>query len=176
MKTLPANPIRDPKALIGAILLFSLAFAGAAVAAGDLPAKKALPLAFARAAAAAALAACEQSGYRVSVAVVDKAGLLKVMLKADGAGPHTLDSSGKKAYTSLSLRHSTGELVELVRKTPAAAGLEDMNDRILILGGGLPIEAAGEVIGGIGVGGAPGGDKDEACALAGIEAIRDRLR
>ncbi len=175
MKTLPANPIRDPKALIGAILLFSLAFAGAAVAAGDLPAKKALPLAFARA-AAAALAACEQSGYRVSVAVVDKAGLLKVMLKADGAGPHTLDSSGKKAYTSLSLRHSTGELVELVQKNPAAAGLKDMNDRILILGGGLPIEAAGEVIGGIGVGGAPGGDKDEACALAGIEAIRDRLR
>ena len=134
-----------------------------------------LPLALASEAAQAALAACEKQGYRVSVAVVNHAGLLKVLLKGDGSGPHTIDSSSKKAYTSVSLGHSTSELVTLIGDNPAAAGLRDMNEKILILGGGLPIKVGKKVIGGIGVGGAPGGEKDEACAQAGIARIQDRL-
>ena len=159
----------------GAVFLLAAMLAGGALAAQGLPPEKTLPLAVARE-AAAALAACERQGYRVSVAVVDRAGLLKVLMKGDGAAPHTIDSSTRKAYTSASLRHATSELVELIRRNPGAAGLRDMNESILILGGGLPIRAGDEVVGGIGVGGAPGGERDESCAQAGIDSIHDRLR
>ncbi len=110
-------------------------------------------------------------GYRVTVAVVDRAGVLKVLMRGDGAGPHTVESSAKKAYTSASLRGSTGDLAEMIAKMPATQGLRDMNNNILVLGGGLPIEIGGEVVGGIGVGGAPGGHLDAACAQAGLESI-----
>jgi uncharacterized protein GlcG (DUF336 family) len=142
----------------------------------DLPIEKTLPLAFAVEAAQGALATCEQQGYRVSVAVVDRAGLVRALIRGDGAGPHTLDSSSRKAYTAASLRRPTEELTKMVVGNPAAAGLREMNEQILILGGGLPIKAGEEVIGGIGVGGAPGGDKDEACAQARIDKIKARLK
>jgi len=151
-----------------------IAAAGGA-AAQDLPRERLLPLALAQQAADAALAACAAQSYRVGVAVVDSAGLVRVQIRADGAAPHTLDSSSRKAYTALSLRRSTSDLVRLVQEHPEAAGLGDMNERILLLGGGLPIRAGEEVIGGIGVGGAPGGHLDEACAQAGIDSIAERL-
>jgi uncharacterized protein GlcG (DUF336 family) len=101
---------------------------------------------------------------------------VRALIRGDGAGPHTLDSSSRKAYTSASLRRPTQELAKMVSESPVIAGLRGMNEKILILGGGLPIKAGEEVIGGIGVGGAPGGDKDEACALAGIDKIKSRLK
>lgn len=163
--------------LAGAIVAaLTAALAGAGALAGEaLPTAKVLPLELALQAAEAALDACRANGYRVSVAVVDRGGLVTVQLRGDGAGPHTLDSSARKAYTALSLRRSTRALVALVRKYPAAAGLARMNEHILLLGGGLPIEAGDEVIAAIGVGGAPGGGKDEACARAGLKSIVDRL-
>ena len=130
-----------------------------------------LPLALAEQAAAAGLAKCEEDGYNVSVAVADRGGNLKVLLRGDGAGPHTTDSSFRKAYTAASLRRSTLHLAELIAKVPSIQALRDMNDKILILGGGLPIELEGEVVGGIGVGGAPGGHLDEACAAAGLASL-----
>ncbi len=93
-------------------------------------------------------------------------------MRGDGAGPHTTDSSAKKAYTAASLRRSTTELAEMIAKTPALQALRDMNERILMLGGGLPIEIGGEIVGGIGVGGAPGAHLDDACAQAGLEALK----
>lgn len=140
-------------------------------AAEDLPRVASLTLALANKAAAAAVEKCRTDGHRVSVAVVDQAGALKALQRADGAGPHTTDSSYKKAYTAFSLRRSTGQLAELIARMPALQALRDMNDRILILGGGLPIEIGGEVVGGVGVGGAPGAELDEACARAGLEGI-----
>lgn len=148
-----------------------LGIAGVEVGAQELPREATLPLVVATKAATAAQEKCKQDGYRVSVAVVDRAGVLKVLMRADGAGPHSTDSSTKKAYTAASLGRPTGELAEMIGKTPAAQGLRDMNDKILILGGGLPIEIGGEVIGGIGVGGAPGGHLDAACAQAGLDSI-----
>ncbi len=136
-----------------------------------LPRETVLPLALAQKAAAAGLAKCEEGGYKVSVAIADRGGNLKILLRGDGAGPHTTDSSFRKAYTSASLRRSTRHLAELITKVPGIQALRDMNDRILILGGGLPIELEGEVVGGIGVGGAPGGRLDEACASAGLAGI-----
>jgi uncharacterized protein GlcG (DUF336 family) len=161
-------------ALIAALVCLGYA-SGMAMAQGLLV-EKTLPLALSLEAAQAALASCEQQGYRVSVAVVDRAGLVRALIRGDGAGPHTLDSSSRKAYTASSLRLSTLELAKMVGQSPAIAGLHEMNEKILILGGGLPIQVGEDVGGGIGVGGAPGGPKDEACAQAGIDKIKARLK
>jgi uncharacterized protein GlcG (DUF336 family) len=141
------------------------------VSAAELPHETVLPLSLATKAASAAVAQCTKDGYRVSAAVVDRAGVVRALLREDGAGPHTVDSSRKKAYTSASLKRPTAELGELVAKMPAVQALRDMNENILVLGGGLPIQMGGEVVGGIGVGGAPGGHLDVACAEAGLESI-----
>lgn len=138
-----------------------------------LPQQAYLPLEMAIRAATAAQANCEAEGHRVTVAVVDQAGVEKVILKGDGAGPHTIGSSVGKAFTAASMRRATGDIAANVAENPALDGLRDMDDRILILAGGLPIEIGGEVVGGIGVGGAPGGDIDAACAQAGIDEIAD---
>ena len=156
---------------IGLVLVGALGLTHRAGAAEELPREAVLPLSLASKATAAAVEKCKQDGYKVSAAVVDRAGVLRVLMRGDGAGPHTTDSSSKKAYTAASLRRSTSELADLITKNPALQTLRDMNDRILILGGGLPIEIGGEVVGAIGVGGAPGAHLDDACAQAGLESI-----
>src|SRR5438093_10932871 len=161
-----------PHALVIALALVqALGYGGVVAAAEELPREAALPLTLASKAAAAAQEKCKQDGYRVSAAVVDRAGVLRVLLRGDGAGPHTTNSSSKKAYTAASLRRPTSEMAELVAKVPALQGLRDIDDKVLILGGGLPIEIGGEVVGAIGVGGAPGGHLDDACAQAGLDSI-----
>jgi uncharacterized protein GlcG (DUF336 family) len=140
-------------------------------AAEELPKEAVLPIVLAGKAIQASLDACNKDGYRVSVSIVDRAGVLRAMARADGAGPHTVDSSRKKAYTTASLRRPTTELAELINKVPTLQALREMNDQVLILGGGLPIEIGGEIVGGIGVGGAPGAHLDDACAQAGLDAI-----
>ena len=139
--------------------------------ANEMPKESVLPLSVANKAIQTALEACRKDGYRVSVSVVDRAGVLRAMGRADGAGPHTVDSSRKKAYTTVSVRRPTSELADLITKIPTLQALRDINDDILILGGGLPIEIGGEVVGGIGVGGAPGAHLDDACAQEGLDAI-----
>lgn len=141
------------------------------VSAAELPRETVLPLALATKAASAAVEQCTKDGYRVSAAVVDRAGVVRALLREDGAGPHTVDSSRKKAYTSASMGRPTAELGELIAKMPAVQALRDMNENILVLGGGLPIMMGGERVGGIGVGGAPGGHLDAACAQAGLDSI-----
>ena len=144
-------------------VLLAAGWLGTAHAADELPKESVLPVALAGKAAQAALDACKKDGYRVSASVVDRAGVLRAMLRADGAGPHTVDSSRKKAYTAASLRRTTSELAEMIAKQPALQALREMNESILMVGGGLPIEIAGEVVGAIGVGGAPGTHLDDAC-------------
>ncbi len=157
--------------LSGMVILSLGGLSVAGVSAAELPREAVLPLSLATKAASAAVEQCTKDGHRVSVAVVDRAGVVRALLREDGAGPHTVDSSRKKAYTSASLRRPTAELGEMIAKMPAVQGLRDMNENILLLGGGLPIEFDGEVLGGIGVGGAPGGHLDAACAQAGLESI-----
>jgi uncharacterized protein GlcG (DUF336 family) len=154
----------------GVIVMLGLAPLIAA-AADALPKQTVLPLALAAKAATGALDTCTRDGYRVSAAVVNRDGVLIALMRADGAGPHTVSSSTKKAYTAASLRRPTSDLAELVAKQPALQSLRDMDPNILILGGGLPIEIGGEVVGGIGVGGSPGAQLDEACAQAGLASI-----
>lgn len=137
----------------------------------ELPKESVLPFSTASKAVQAAVEACKSDGYRVSVSVVDRAGVLLAMGRADGAGPHTVDSSRKKAYTAASIRRPTSELADLITKVPTLQSLRDMNSEILILGGGLPIEIGGDLVGGIGVGGAPGAHLDDACAQQGLDAV-----
>lgn len=141
----------------------------------DIRQEKNISLALANEAAAAALQFCTAQTWKVSVAVVDRAGQLKVLLRADDASAHTIDSSRRKAYTAASLRENTSIMLERVQKTPGAATLP-MIDGFLILGGGMPIRAGDEVIGAIGIGGAPGGHLDDQCAEVGINKIRERLK
>ncbi len=141
------------------------------LASDELPKESVLPLSLASKAIQASLDVCNKDGYRVSVSVVDRAGVLRAMVRTDGAGSHTVDSSRRKAYTASSLRRPTTELAELINRVPTLQALRDMNDQVLMLGGGLPIEIGGEIVGGIGVGGAPGAHFDDACAQAGLDAI-----
>jgi len=161
--------------LIAAVSAMTALFVGPTATrlalAEELPKESILPLGVANKAIHAALEACKKDGYRVSASVVDRAGVLRAMGRADGAGPHTVDSSRKKAYTAASIRRATTELADLINKIPTLQGLRDMNSEILIVGGGLPIEIGGEMVGGIGVGGAPGAHLDDACAQEGLDAI-----
>jgi uncharacterized protein GlcG (DUF336 family) len=100
--------------------------------------------------------ACSDQNYRVSVAVVGVDGLIKVQLRGDGVGPHSLDSSGQKAYTAATFKRSTAEVEKGFRDRPER-GLERLPN-MLFVGGGLSIKAGEEVVGGIGVAGAPGGE------------------
>ena len=129
----------------------------------------------ANAAAAAAVEACQKKGWLVSATVVDRAGQIKALQRADGAGPHTVDSSRRKAYTSASMRANTSDIVQTIQKNPAAANLAQI-DGFLILGGGMPIRVGDEAVGAIGVGGAPGGHLDDQCAQAGIDKIQEQIK
>lgn len=156
----------------GAVLVVvGLTMGARASSAEELAKESVLPLHLAQRAVQAAVDACKKDGYRVSASIVDRAGILRAMGRADGAGPHTVDSSRKKAYTAASLRRATSELADLMSRTPPLQALRDMNEQILMLGGGLPIEIGGDIVGGIGVGGAPGTHLDDACAEAGLDAI-----
>lgn len=141
------------------------------VQASDLDEIKLLDLKSAQRAVNIALRTCQNDGFRVSVAVVDRSGNLLTQSRHPLAGPHTVGSSFGKAFTSASLGQPTANLANAIAQNPALDGLRDMDDRLVILAGGLPIVMDGERVGGIGVGGAPGGDLDEACAAAGLEAI-----
>jgi len=121
-------------------------------------------------AAQAALAKCRADGYQVSVAVVDRAGVAQVVLRDRFAGPHTVDVAVNKAWTAASFRGSTLELEKVTRPGQPSAGVRQF-PRVVTVGGGETIQAAGSLVGAIGVSGAPGGDRDAACANAGVEAI-----
>jgi len=126
------------------------------------------------AAAQAALAQCRKNGYQVAVAVVDRAGVTQVLLRDRFAGAHTVDIATQKAWTAASFRISTAALAAETQAGKPMSGLRAAS-HVMAIGGGLPIEAAGATFGGIGVSGAPGGEADDACALAGLKAIADAI-
>ena len=167
-----SNVISVKTFVISLMSAAAIALAGVAnVQAAALPKVAYLPLDMAQKAANAAMAKCIADGYRVSVAIVARSGSTKVLIKGDGSGPHTVGSSTGKAFTAASMGRPTAELAALINDKPVLEGLRDMDSRLVILGGGLPIILDGTLVGGIGVGGAPGGHLDEACARVGIEAI-----
>lgn len=128
-----------------------------------------IALADAQKLASDAVAQCQAKGWNVAASVVDRAGNLKAFARADNAGPHTIAASRAKAFTAVSAKAPTQMMMENAQKNPAAANLTDIPG-FLLLGGGVPLKAGNEVIGAIGIGGAPGGQLDEQCALAAIDA------
>lgn len=125
-------------------------------------------------AAQAALKKCRDNGWQAAVAVVDRSGVVQVILRDRYAGPHTPRTASGKAWTAVSFRTNTGTLVDLTQPGKAQNGLRNL-PRVVILGGGMILEGGGQMLGAIGVSGAPGGEADEACAKAGIAAIQESL-
>jgi uncharacterized protein GlcG (DUF336 family) len=125
-------------------------------------------------AAQAALAHCRQAGHQVAVAVVDRTGLLQVLVRDRFAGAHTVDIAPQKAWTAASFRMPTATLAAETQAGKPMSGIR-ATPRVMAIGGGQVIEAGGAVLGAIGVSGAPGGEADDACALAGIKAIADAV-
>lgn len=117
-----------------------------------------------------AVKACADSGYVVSAVVVDRAGVMQAMQRADNAGPHTVQAAERKAFTSASAKAPTLQIMENAQKNPGAANLTDIPG-FLLLGGGVPVKSGDQVIGAIGVGGAPGGHLDDQCANKAVEAF-----
>jgi uncharacterized protein GlcG (DUF336 family) len=147
-------------------------FAGSANA--QLVAHKDISAAMALTMAETAVATCKTNGYNVSANVVGRNGEVIVAMRGDNTGPHTLENSMKKAYTARAQRRSSGEFATAVKDNPVAGALSLTN--ITPAQGALPIKVGEDTIGAIGVSGAPGGDKDEACAKAGIDKVAADLQ
>ncbi len=121
-----------------------------------------------------ALQQCRHDGFQVAVVVVDRFGAPLVMLRDRYAGLAAPDTATGKAWTAVNFGRNTGDLTKAIGDGRLSAGLARL-PRVVMLAGGLVIEAGGALLGGIGVAGAPGGDKDEACASAALAGIRDKL-
>ena len=155
------------------ILGLALCWACAAHAQGTFPVKVLTPETALKA-AQAALAKCRASGFQVTVAVVDRMGVVHVLLRDRFAGPHTPDMASAKAYTAASFRTNTTALAEATQPGRPQSGIRN-RPGVAAVGGGVMIEGGGSLLGAIGVSGAPGGREDDACAEAGIAAIREDI-
>jgi len=149
----------------------------AATASAQLRTERNITLALANEIAAAAVEACQTNGFSVTATVVDRAGQVKAVQRADGggAGPHTVDSSRRKAYTAVSMGIGTSQMLDTVQKNPGAQFLPNI-DGLLFVGGGMPIKASKEIVGGLGVSGAPGGHLDDQCVEAALGKVKDKLQ
>ncbi|HUI95461.1 MAG TPA: heme-binding protein [Xanthobacteraceae bacterium] len=124
--------------------------------------------------ARAALDQCRKDGYQVAVVVIDRFGAPLVMLRDRYAGLAAPATATGKAWTAVNFSRNTSDLVKAIHDGQLSAGLANLPN-VVMLAGGLVIEAGGALVGGVGVAGAPGGEKDEACAKAGLDKVRDRL-
>lgn len=148
--------------------------AGPAAAQEALVTYKSLSPELAQDLARATLADCRKRGFQVTVAVVDRFGITQILLRDRFAGPHTVSTASGKAWTAASFRTSTTELNAISEPGMMQAGIRNLPGAVIVAGG-LTVEAGGSLLGAVGVSGAPGGEADEACAKAGIDAVRDKL-
>ncbi|WP_395688065.1 heme-binding protein [Caenimonas koreensis] len=125
-------------------------------------------------AAQAAMAHCRKAGHQVAVAVVDRVGIVQVLLRDRFAGAHTPEVATRKAWTAASFRIPTADLAAETQAGKPMSGIRAASG-VMAIGGGRAIEAGGSTFGGIGISGAPGGEADDACAMAGIKAIADAI-
>jgi uncharacterized protein GlcG (DUF336 family) len=123
--------------------------------------------------ASTAIADCKSKGWNISVAVVGRAGELILHVRGDNTGPHTMDNSFRKAYTSRTFRVPSVEIVKRLKDNPQLSLVTLPN--VVAGEGALPIMVGEDVIGAAGASGAPGGEKDAACIQAGLDKIADKL-
>jgi uncharacterized protein GlcG (DUF336 family) len=124
--------------------------------------------------AVAALDQCEADGNSVSVAVVDRAGRLRVFLQSDKANPHNLELARRKAYTARTFGRTSAEWAKRTSEMPELAAQRELAD-VIALRGGVPIKVGNETIGAVGVSGSSS-EGDEKCAMAGIAKVVDQLK
>lgn len=124
--------------------------------------------------AAATIADCRRRGASIAVAVVDRGGQLLALQRDPLAGMHAADTASRKAWTAVSFRGTTSALVRATGPDTPNHGIRQLPG-VAIVGGGVPVEAAGSLVGGVGVSGAPTGELDEQCAVVGVDAVRDDL-
>ena len=166
--------IRKLRWLAAGVLSASLLAAGPVSAQDGTFTVKSLTPETALSAARAAIEHCRAQGFQVAVAVVDRSGVLQALLRDRYAGAHTVEVATDKAWTAASFKIPTSSLAAETQAGKPMSGLRAV-PRVMAAGGGQVIEAAGSLLGAIGVSGAPGGDADEACADAGIKAIADTI-
>jgi uncharacterized protein GlcG (DUF336 family) len=136
--------------------------------------QKSVSAAMAMTMAQTALDTCKTNGFAVSVTVVGRAGEVLVQIRGDGAGPHTVENSFRKAYTSRTFRTSSAEWTKNLANNPTRG--PQFLTNVIALAGALPIKVGEETIGAMGVSGAPGGEKDEVCVQAGLDKVADQLK
>lgn len=162
------------------LALFSLALLIATSSmsrAQGLITQTAISLEMAQAIAQGAVERCRADGFHVSVSVIDGSGLLKAFLRDEGTGPHTIDLSRRKAFTALTFASRWKTSGEAAKAWGSTLGSPMPNvEGAVGVAGGVPIRLGNETIGAVGVSGAVGGDKDEACAAAGIAKVADRIK
>jgi len=127
-----------------------------------------------KAIAEGAVEACQAKGYHVSVTVVGRDGGTLAQIRGDGAAPHTMENSRRKAYTALTFASPSAQFAQQVAKDPGAAQRATLPG-VIGIGGGLPIKLGEDTIGGVGISGSPGGN-DEPCSKAGIDRVASQLR
>lgn len=159
---------------IGGLVLSIMAPPSAMADDESLVTFKSLTLSTALTMAQAALENCRASGYQVAVSVVDRAGVQQVLLRDRYAGAHTPETAYRKAWTAVSFRTDTLELAEATNGNSAQSGVRFV-DKALMAGGGVQVLAAGSLVAGIGISGAPSGEADDICGKAGIAAIEDQI-
>ncbi len=162
------------KRAAGISLVSALALGFAPAAHAQLVTHKDLSLAMATEIALGAIEACKANGYAVSAHVLGREGQVIVGLRNENAGLATFENSMKKAYTARTFARSSGEFADGVKGNPNAGALWLTN--IVPTQGALPIKIGNETIGAVGISGAPGGEKDEACAKVGIEKVAAELK
>ena len=156
------------------LIAIGFACALASPASAQLLSQKSLSAGMALTIAQTALETCTKQGYHVSVHVLGRNGEVIVAVRGDGAPPHTMENSQRKAYTSRTFSIPSGEFVQRVKDNPTLGAVHLSG--IIAAQGALPIKVGDEVIGAVGVSGAPGGEKDEVCSKAGLEKVADQLK
>jgi len=136
--------------------------------------QKAIPAAMAISIAQTVIDTCKTNGFAVSVSIVGRNGELILQVRGDGTGPHTMENSFRKAYTARTFRSPSAGLAKRLKDDPLLPLIHLSN--VVAAAGAFPIKAGEDVIGAVGVSGAPGGDKDEVCAHAGINKVADQLK
>lgn len=142
---------------------------------GQVLTERNISLQLALAIANAAMAQCKADGFDVTAAVVDRAGDLKVLLRADTANPHNADLARRKAYTSRTFKVPSMDVAKRTNGPTELSGQRFLVD-IIPLGGGLPINVGNDTIGAIGISGSPNQEGDEKCATAALASVASQLR